>query len=135
LQRGRSGRQRRRPPPAQRQRSELQCARSIPRVQHDRRVDLAGLDALDELERAVDTQLQLPVSQLAADRPEASTVAALLLLVPAVTSIASAATLGETLHPATLVGMVVAIVGVGTVLRREAPRSRRIWRANRCPVG
>jgi threonine/homoserine efflux transporter RhtA len=90
---------------------------------------------LDELERAVDTQLQLPVSQLAADRPEASTVAALLLLVPAVTSIASAATLGETLHPATLVGMVVAIVGVGTVLRREAPRSRRIWRANRCPVG
>jgi threonine/homoserine efflux transporter RhtA len=69
---------------------------------------------LDELERAVDTQLQLPVSQLAADRPEASTVAALLLLVPAVTSIASAATLGETLHPATLVGMVVAIVGVGT---------------------
>ena len=57
-------------------------------------------------------------------RHEASTVAALLLLVPAVTSIASAVTLGETLHPATLIGMVVAMVGVGTVLRRGSPRRR-----------
>ena len=36
---------------------------------------------------------------------------------------------------ATPVGMVVAMVGVGTVLRRESPRRRPIWRANRCPVG
>ena len=50
----------------------------------------------------------------------ASTVAALLLVVPAVTAIASALTLGETLHPASVAGMLVAIVGVGTVLRREA---------------
>lgn len=57
-------------------------------------------------------------------RHEASTVAALLLLVPAVTSIASAVTLGETLHPATLIGMVVAMVGVGTVLRRGSRRRR-----------
>jgi drug/metabolite transporter (DMT)-like permease len=69
-------------------------------------------------------------------RHEASTVATLLLLlVPAVTAIASAATLGETLHPATLVGMVVAMVGVGAVLRRDPPRGRPIWRANRSPVG
>jgi drug/metabolite transporter (DMT)-like permease len=50
----------------------------------------------------------------------ASTVAALLLVVPAVTAIASALTLGETLHPASVAGMLVAIVGVGAVLRREA---------------
>jgi drug/metabolite transporter (DMT)-like permease len=50
----------------------------------------------------------------------ASTVAALLLVVPAVTAIASAVTLGETLHPASGAGMLVAIVGVGAVLRREA---------------
>jgi drug/metabolite transporter (DMT)-like permease len=49
----------------------------------------------------------------------ASSVAALLLVVPAVTAIASALTLGEPLHPATLTGMVVAMVGVGAVLRRE----------------
>jgi drug/metabolite transporter (DMT)-like permease len=50
----------------------------------------------------------------------ASTVAALLLVVPPVTAIASALTLGEALHPAGLVGMLVAMVGVGAVLRREA---------------
>jgi drug/metabolite transporter (DMT)-like permease len=50
----------------------------------------------------------------------ASTLAALLLVVPAVTAIASAAVLGETLHPASVGGMLVAIVGVGAVLRREA---------------
>jgi drug/metabolite transporter (DMT)-like permease len=49
----------------------------------------------------------------------ASSVAALLLVVPAVTAIASALALGEPLHPATLTGMVVAAVGVGAVLRRE----------------
>ena len=58
-------------------------------------------------------------------RHEASTVAALLLLMPAVTSITSAVALGEMLHPATLVGMVVATVGVGTVLRREPRRHPR----------
>jgi drug/metabolite transporter (DMT)-like permease len=50
----------------------------------------------------------------------ASTLAALLLVVPAVTAIASALVLGETLHPASVGGMLVAIVGVGAVLRREA---------------
>jgi drug/metabolite transporter (DMT)-like permease len=49
----------------------------------------------------------------------ASAVAALLLLVPPVTAIASALVLGEALHGASLAGMVVATVGVGTVLRRE----------------
>src|ERR687888_188216 len=48
----------------------------------------------------------------------ASTVTALLLLVPPVTAFASALTLGEALHPASLVGMVVALAGVGAVLRR-----------------
>ncbi len=52
-------------------------------------------------------------------RHAASTVAALLLVVPAVTAIASALTLGETLHPASVAGMLVAIAGVGAVLRRE----------------
>jgi drug/metabolite transporter (DMT)-like permease len=60
-------------------------------------------------------------------RMDASRVGALLLLVPAVTAIASWPALGEALHPLTLVGMVVAAVGVGTVLRRqpEATRNRR----------
>jgi drug/metabolite transporter (DMT)-like permease len=52
-------------------------------------------------------------------RMDASRVGALLLLVPAVTPIASWPALGEALHPLTLVGMVVAAAGVGTVLRRE----------------
>ena len=50
----------------------------------------------------------------------ASAVAALLLVVPAVTAIASALALGEPLHPVTFAGMLVAMVGVGAVLRREA---------------
>lgn len=50
----------------------------------------------------------------------ASTVGALLLLVPAVTAIASALTLGEALHVTSLIGMAVALVGTGAVLRREA---------------
>jgi drug/metabolite transporter (DMT)-like permease len=59
-------------------------------------------------------------------RHAASTLAALLLVVPAVTAIASAVVLGETLHPASVGGMLVAIVGVGAVLRREAgPVARR----------
>jgi drug/metabolite transporter (DMT)-like permease len=52
----------------------------------------------------------------------ASSVAALLLVVPPVTAIASAIALGETLHPASGLGMVVAMVGVGAVLRREGQR-------------
>jgi drug/metabolite transporter (DMT)-like permease len=54
-------------------------------------------------------------------RHPASTAAALLLLVPPVTAIASVPALGEALHPASLVGMAVAIVGVAVVLRRDAP--------------
>ena len=53
----------------------------------------------------------------------ASSVAALLLVVPPVTAIASALTLGETLHPASGLGMLVALVGVGAVLRREGQRT------------
>jgi len=53
----------------------------------------------------------------------ASTVGALLLVVPAVTAIASAPALGEALHPASLLGMVVAMGGVGAVIRREAASS------------
>ena len=60
-------------------------------------------------------------------RMDASRVGALLLLVPAVTAIASWPALGEALHPLTLVGMVVAAAGVGTVLRRPtaAPQPPR----------
>src|SRR3954471_24407472 len=50
----------------------------------------------------------------------ASAVAALLLVVPARAAIASGIALGDPLHPATLAGMLVAMVGVGAVLRREA---------------
>jgi drug/metabolite transporter (DMT)-like permease len=50
----------------------------------------------------------------------ASSVSALLLLVPPVTALGSALTLGEALHPASLAGMAVAAAGVGAVLRREA---------------
>jgi drug/metabolite transporter (DMT)-like permease len=53
----------------------------------------------------------------------ASTVGALLLVVPAVTAIASAPALGQALHPASLLGMVVAMGGVGAVIRREASSS------------
>jgi drug/metabolite transporter (DMT)-like permease len=53
-------------------------------------------------------------------RHAASAVAALLLVVPAVTAIASSLALGDPLHPATLAGMLVAMLGVGAVLRREA---------------
>jgi drug/metabolite transporter (DMT)-like permease len=57
----------------------------------------------------------------------ASTVTALLLLVPPVTAFASALTLGESLHPASLAGMLVALAGVGVVLRRatQQPRTSR----------
>jgi drug/metabolite transporter (DMT)-like permease len=58
-------------------------------------------------------------------RRAASSVAALLLVVPALTALASAPVLGEQLHPASLAGMVVAMAGTATVLRREhrsAPR-------------
>jgi drug/metabolite transporter (DMT)-like permease len=56
-------------------------------------------------------------------RHAASTVGSLLLLVPPVTAIASAALLGEALHPASLLGMAIATAGVGAVLRRERPRT------------
>lgn len=51
----------------------------------------------------------------------ASRVGALLLLVPAVTALASAPVLGERLHPLSFVGMAIAGAGVATVLlRRQA---------------
>jgi drug/metabolite transporter (DMT)-like permease len=48
-------------------------------------------------------------------RRAASSVAALLLVVPALTAVASL----EALHPASVAGMVVAMLGTGAVLRRE----------------
>jgi drug/metabolite transporter (DMT)-like permease len=58
-------------------------------------------------------------------RHAASAVASLLLAVPAVTAFGSAVALGEALHPASLLGMAVAMAGIGLVLRREAaPRAR-----------
>jgi drug/metabolite transporter (DMT)-like permease len=57
-------------------------------------------------------------------RLDASHVGALLLLVPAVTAIASVPVLGQPLHPLSLLGMAVAMVGVRTVIVRRAPRDR-----------
>jgi drug/metabolite transporter (DMT)-like permease len=57
-------------------------------------------------------------------RHAASAVAALLLVVPAVTALASAPALGERLHPASLAGMVVALLGTGAVLRREGGQAK-----------
>jgi len=67
-------------------------------------------------------------------RHAASAVAALLLVVPAVTAVISAVALGEALHPASFVGMLVAAVGVGTVLRRET-RGARVRAAARSAGG
>ena len=65
-------------------------------------------------------------------RHAASALAALLLAVPAVTAIGSALALGEALHPASLVGMLVATAGIGAVLRREAePATAAAVRARR----
>ncbi|HEY7618962.1 MAG TPA: DMT family transporter [Solirubrobacteraceae bacterium] len=50
----------------------------------------------------------------------ASAVTALLLVVPAVTAIASAPVLGEALHPASLAGMLVAMAGTYAVLGAAA---------------
>lgn len=69
-------------------------------------------------------------------RLEASRVGALLLLVPAVTALASAPTLGEAVHPLTLAGMAIAMAGVGTVLRRKDRGPRNPDRRHaRQPVG
>ncbi len=57
-------------------------------------------------------------------RHAASAVAALLLVVPAVTAIASALALGQRLHPASLAGMVVAMLGTAVVLRREGGQAK-----------
>jgi drug/metabolite transporter (DMT)-like permease len=57
-------------------------------------------------------------------RHAASTVAALLLVVPAVTALASVLALGEQLHPVSLAGMVVALLGTGAVLRRESAQAK-----------
>jgi drug/metabolite transporter (DMT)-like permease len=66
-------------------------------------------------------------------RFDASRVSALLLLVPAVTAIASVPALGEPLHPATLAGMAVSGAGVWVAIRsgkRPAARAAR-WPALR----
>jgi drug/metabolite transporter (DMT)-like permease len=69
-------------------------------------------------------------------RLEASRVSALLLIVPAVTALASAPVLGEPLHPVTLLGMAVSMAGVGIAIRSgETPSPSRArsavarWRA------
>jgi drug/metabolite transporter (DMT)-like permease len=64
--------------------------------------------------------LSLGVFVAILQRHAASTAAALLLLVPAVTAIVSAPALGQALHPASVAGMLVAMVGVWAVLRRAA---------------
>lgn len=69
-------------------------------------------------------------------RFDASRVSALLLLVPAVTAIASVPALGEPLHPATLAGMAVSGAGVWVAIRsgkRPAARAAR-WPARRYPA-
>jgi drug/metabolite transporter (DMT)-like permease len=67
----------------------------------------------------------------------ASAVTALLLVVPAVTAIASAPVLGEALHPASLAGMLVAMAGtyavVGAATPTRTPPHRRTPQALRPP--
>jgi len=58
-------------------------------------------------------------------RMHASRVGALLLLVPAVTAVASAPALGEPLHLAALLGMAVSAGGVGIALRAPLGRGER----------
>jgi drug/metabolite transporter (DMT)-like permease len=59
-------------------------------------------------------------------RLQASRVSVLLLIVPAVTALASAPVLGEPLHPVTLLGMAVAMAGVGIAIRSgETPSPSR----------
>jgi drug/metabolite transporter (DMT)-like permease len=54
-------------------------------------------------------------------RHAASTATALLLVVPPVTALVSAPALGQALHVASVAGMLVAMAGVLTVLRRASP--------------
>jgi drug/metabolite transporter (DMT)-like permease len=67
------------------------------------------------------------------NRFDASRVSALLLLVPAVTAIASVPALGEPLHPATLAGMAVSGAGVWVAIRsgRRPARPAARWPALR----
>ena len=58
-------------------------------------------------------------------RLHASRVGAMLLLVPAVTALASAPALGEPLHAAALLGMAVSAAGVGIALRAPLARGER----------
>jgi drug/metabolite transporter (DMT)-like permease len=57
-------------------------------------------------------------------RHEASTIATLLLAVPAMTAILSAVTLGESLHPLSLVGMAITLPAVLSVVRPRAQSAR-----------
>jgi drug/metabolite transporter (DMT)-like permease len=59
-------------------------------------------------------------------RRAASSVAALLLVVPALTAIASVPALGQQLHPASLAGMLVAFAGTATILRTETRSTTRL---------
>jgi hypothetical protein len=63
----------------------------------------------------------------------ASRVGALLLLVPAVTAVASAPALGEPLHVAALLGMAVSAGGVGIALRAPLGRGERAPSVVRAP--
>jgi drug/metabolite transporter (DMT)-like permease len=58
----------------------------------------------------------------------ASHVGALLLLVPAVTALASAPVLGQPVRPLTLLGMAVAAAGVTTALSTSAGGRAPSWR-------
>jgi drug/metabolite transporter (DMT)-like permease len=62
-------------------------------------------------------------------RHDASRVSALLLLVPAVTAIASVPALGEPLHPATLAGMLVSGAGVWVAIRSGGRRRPNLARS------
>jgi drug/metabolite transporter (DMT)-like permease len=62
-------------------------------------------------------------------RHAASRVTALLLLVPAVTAIASVPALGEPLHPATVAGMAVSGAGVWVAIRSDGRRRPSLARS------
>ena len=66
IQQGRRGGQGGRRPPAQRERADLERIPDVTGVDHDGGVDLAAAQPVDQLERAVDTQLHGPAGELLA---------------------------------------------------------------------